>query len=165
MTNVKITDLTEATSVAADDWVEIVDTSAAASRKASVANLTSPRFVPLTTPLTSSDWDLDSFSTTGKTLIDLSAVFGVPAGVKAVLVELRARDSGSASANCSIGLSPNDTHNQWALTCKPYDRPNDTTEIVSGIVPCDANGDIYYQTIATGSGTLDASILIWGYFL
>jgi len=36
------------------------------------------------TPLTSTAWDGgDAFSTTAKTLIDLSAVFGVPAGVKA----------------------------------------------------------------------------------
>jgi hypothetical protein len=33
------------------------------------------------------------------------------------------------------------------------------------IVPCDANGDVYYQIVASGTDTLDAILQIWGYFL
>lgn len=122
-------------------------------------------FVPLTTPLTSTSWDGDSFSTTPKTKIDLSAVFGAPAGIKAVLLEVRAKDSASSSSNCYIGFSPNDTADNWSLVNKPYNRANDMYGHVQGIVPCDANGDIYYQSLATGSGTLDVIIVIWGYWL
>lgn len=30
---------------------------------------------------------------------------------------------------------------------------------------CDANGDIYYQLTASGSGTMDIYLEIWGYWL
>jgi hypothetical protein len=53
----------------------------------------------LSSPLTSTSWDGDSFSTTAKTLIDLSAVFSAPAGIKAISVFVRLNDSASASAN------------------------------------------------------------------
>ena len=125
--------------------------------------ITRPVF--LTTPLTSTSWDGDSFSTTAKTLIDLSSVFSAPAGIKAVLVEIRAKDSASSSSNCYFALSPNDTADSWALVNKPYDQANDTYRHVQGIVPCDANGDVYYQCLATGTNTLDVIINIWGYWL
>lgn len=117
----------------------------------------------LTTPLTSTDFDGDSFSTASKTLIDLSDKFSVPAGVTAILATLQARDEASASSNCYFALAPNNTDGQWALMVKPYNRVNDTYEIESGVVPCDSNGDVYYQTVASGSGTLDVIMEIWGY--
>lgn len=168
MANVKISELAALTTPATDDMLVIVDASEALdadkTKYITVSNLRAgPTF--LTTPLTSTAWDGDSFSTTGKTLIDLSSVFGAPAGIKAVLLEVRARDSASSSSNCYIGFSQNDTANSWALVNKPYDQANDTYRHVQGIVPCDANGDIYYQTFATGSGTLDVFIYIWGYWL
>ena len=60
---------------------------------------TSPIF--LTTPLTSSSWDGDAHSTEAKTKIDLSAVFGAPANIKAVSVRVLARDSASAASSAS----------------------------------------------------------------
>ena len=42
---------------------------------------------------------------------------------------------------------------------------NDAWERNSLIVPCDANGDIYYQIAASGEGTMDIYLKIWGYFL
>lgn len=121
-------------------------------------------FHPLTTPLTSTSWDGDSFSTTAKTVIDLSAAFGVSAGIKAVLLKVSANDSDSANTNCFIGLAPNSTAGSYSLVCKPYGTPNDGVVHASGIVPCDANGDIYYQVVASGAGTLDVTIQIWGYW-
>jgi hypothetical protein len=118
----------------------------------------------LRTPLTSTSWDGDAFSTTGKTLIDLSAVFGLPAGVKAILARLGANDSGSAASNCFVGLSPSSVADLYALVCKPYGRPNDVIEHEQGVVPCDANGDVYYQCLASGAGTLDIVFQIWGYW-
>ena len=123
-------------------------------------------FVPLTTPLTSTSWDGDSFSTTSKTLIDLSSVFSVPAGVKAVLVQLIARDSGSAaSTNIFFGISPNNTDASCLVMAVGRGLPNDTMVYATGVCPCDANGDIYYQIVASGSGTMDCWIRIWGYWL
>jgi hypothetical protein len=120
----------------------------------------------LTTPLTSTSWDGDARSTTSKTLIDLSAVFGVPAAVRAVLVYIQARDSASSSTPATyFGAAPNNTDLQLALSCKVYPMPNDIYTQVSGLVPCDANGDIYYQCGASGSGTLDVFLQVWGYVL
>jgi len=63
-------------------------------------------FVPLTTPLTSTAWDGNAYSTTAKTLIDLSAVFGAPAGIKAILAFVVVRDSGSATGDTWLILGP-----------------------------------------------------------
>ena len=124
-----------------------------------------PQLISLTTPLTSTSWDGDARSTTAKTLIDLSTVFGVPAGVNAVLAGITARDSGSGSASTWFGLAPNDTDGIMALINTLTGMGNDVAKSVNGVVPCDANGDIYFQCVATGVGTLDVWLYIWGYWL
>ena len=164
MADKKITDLTELTAVASDDYLEIVDTSANTSKKISRENLTGWHF--LTSPLTSIWFDGDSFSTTAKARIDLSAIFGVPEGVKAVDVSISIRDSGSAAGTFGpyIILSPNNvSYSGRYLYCAGL--PNDAWTHTGTIVPCDENGDIYYQIVASGTGTLDAIIEIWGYWL
>lgn len=121
--------------------------------------------VPLATPLTSTSWDGDAFSTTAKTKIDLSAVFGAPAGIKAALIRIVARDSGSSGFNAYVGLAPNNTDGSHALAVFPAGLANNSWDDNQGIVPCDENGDIYYQISASGSGTMDVVIEIWGYWL
>ena len=121
-------------------------------------------FVPLSTPLTSTSWDGDSFSTTAKTKIDLSAVFGVPAGVKAVMVKIALRDSGSAATSCIFQLSGVSSGTNYSLTAQASPI-NDRYAYFNGIVPCDANGDIYYMATASDSGTMDIYLEIWGYWL
>ena len=119
----------------------------------------------LTAPLTSTSWDGDAYSTTAKTKIDLSAVFAVPAGVKAVLVRLACRDSASASSvNVRLAISGASDANE-ALIARPAGLPNDYFAEAFGAVGCDANGDIYYLTNASGSLTLDCYIQIWGYYM
>lgn len=126
--------------------------------------ITRPVF--LTTPLTSTAWDGDSYSTTAKTKIDLSAVFGAPAGIKAVLVRMFANDSASVStSSCWIGLSPNDVDASLALVLRLSGVPNDMRQDEQGICPCDEDGDIYYQITASGTNTTDVWITIWGYWL
>jgi hypothetical protein len=116
------------------------------------------------TPLTSTSWDGDSYSTTAKTLIDLSAVFGVPAGVKAVDLWVEINDSGSAATDCWLLLSPNNTAYSGKYIGLHL-RPNDANERISLTVPCDENGDIYYQINASGTGTMDVNIMVWGYYI
>ena len=123
------------------------------------------KFVALTTPLTSTSWDGDARSTTAKTKIDLSDVFGVPAGVKAILVRITARDSGSSSGYCQFALSPNNTAGSVAIQAYLQGVANDVYVTANGVVPCDSGGDVYYQITASGTGTLDAIIEIWGYWL
>ena len=100
-----------------------------------------------------------------KTKIDLSVVFGVPAGVKAVLVRLAARDSASyANAGLYISLSPTDAAGGAAIL-RPAGIVNDVYTDGMFIVPCDANGDVYYQIAASGTGTMEVFLKIWGYWL
>jgi hypothetical protein len=121
-------------------------------------------FYPRTTPLTSTDWDGDAHSNTDKTLIDLSSVFGAPAGIEAVLVYVQMRDSGSAGAQPYIILSPNNTATSGLYVRAPG-ITNDYYVSQTLVVPCDANGDIYYQISATGTDTMDVYLQIWGYWV
>jgi hypothetical protein len=121
-------------------------------------------YVPLATPLTSTSFDGDAFSNTAKTLIDLSTVYGVPPGVKAVDCYIAIRDSGSAATDCRLVLGATNTTNVGRnFDCSGL--PNDTWERNNAIVPCDANGDIYYEIFASGEGTFDLYIQIFGYYL
>mgnify|MGYP001413713846 FL=1 len=123
------------------------------------------RPVFLTAQLTSTSWDGDARSTTAKTLIDLSSVFEVPAGVKAVIVNAAVRDSGSAAAaDAFLCLCPNNSSLAGPkISCAGL--PNDVWAYGSFTVPCNSNGDIYYQIVASGSGTMDVYLEIWGWWL
>lgn len=123
--------------------------------------ITRPVF--LTTPLTSTSWDGDSYSTTPKTKIDLSAVFGAPAGIKAVLVMVSIRDSASSSNDTWFLLSPNDIATR-GLSLTGH-ATNDRWQRQAFVVPCDANGDVYYQINASGTNTMDCILGIYGYWL
>jgi len=120
-------------------------------------------FIPLITPLTSTSWDGDSFSTTAKTLIDLSAVFGAPAGVKAVLMFVAVRDSASQTNDTWIRLSPNSSANVGSAFNSDY--VNDRYGRHTATIACDTNGDIYYQISASGTNTLDVFLQILGYWI
>ena len=123
-------------------------------------------FVPLTTPLTSTSWDGDAYSTTAKTLIDLSSVFGVPAGVKAVDIRIQAWDSGSAAAtSCWFGVSPNNTNLSVMVVARCQSLANNTRGEGRGICACNSDGDIYYQNSATGENSQKVELQIWGYWL
>lgn len=165
MTEKRILELDELTSVdGANDVLVIVDNTDATTKKVKAQYLGLPTF--LTTPLTSTAWDGDAYSTTAKTKIDLSSVFSAPAGIKAVVVQIISRDSGSAADNTIFfGISPNDTASSLAVMCTSRMLPNDTLVYETGICPCDSNGDIYYQIDASGSATMDCYIRIWGYWV
>ena len=127
------------------------------------------RWIYLTTPLTSTSWDGDSYSTTAKTKIDLSAVFGVPADVIAVVVRVAARDSGSrANTGVFFGVSGNNITGDardLALVARPGGKENDSYDEAYGPVPCDESGDIYYLCAASGSGTMDVYLQVYGYWI
>lgn len=117
-------------------------------------------YVPLTTRLSSTSWDGDAFSDVSPTVLDLSAVFGVPANVKAVTIWMAIRDSGAAGAYVYFGPSST-SWSVGAYTVVGSDMPH----YCSGICPCDANGDITYTVNATGTGTCDIWLYITGYFI
>ena len=124
-----------------------------------------PNWVYLQAPLTSTSWDGDAYSTTAKTKIDLSAVFGVPAGVRAVQAKTTINDSGSAGGTAYLVLSPDADANSGPFIAKASGFANDYIKHDSGAVPCDSAGDIYYQIAATGGSTMDVVLQIWGYLI
>jgi hypothetical protein len=121
-------------------------------------------FVPFQEPLTSENFDGDSFSTANKTKIDLSEEFGVPEGIGAVKVFVSIRDSGSSADQAFFALSPNDINGSYPDNIKALGVPDDIRIPAGFVVPCDENGDIYYQTHSTGEDTLDVWLEIWGYW-
>lgn len=166
MANVKISELAELTTPAVDDKMVIVDASEALdadkTKYITVGNLRAG-FVVLDKPLTSTAWDGDSYSTTAKTLIDLSTVFGAPAGMRAVMFTCAVRDSDSANTDTKLTLSPNDIDGSgMVIAPMPV---NDRRNRATLFVPCDANGDVYYQILASGTKTFDVNLEIWGYWL
>lgn len=121
-------------------------------------------WIDLNTPLTSTTFDGDLFSTTSKTKIDLSEAYGVPPGVRAVMVAGAVRDSGSVNSDCYMLLDPSDTADKGAV---PIDAPrsgNNHFRRFGGLIcTCDAGGDIYYQIKASGSSTFKVYLEIIGY--
>lgn len=114
------------------------------------------RPVFLTTPLTSTSWDGDTKGVGDRAIVDLSTVFGVPAGVKAVLMSIQTK---SDTVNDYIRFGP-DSGNNFTLVC----RTQVAGQIMhaSGIVPCDANGDVYCYP----AGPVEnVQVWIWGYWL
>lgn len=87
----------------------------------------------------------------------------VPNGVKAILCRFLARDSATLGTNnLSAGIGP-EVSKFYAATV--YPPGGDIWASNTCIVPCDSNGDIYYRLVASGSGTMDVWLQIWGYWL
>ena len=150
--------LTELTTPADGDFIPIVDVSEAVdgnkNKKITRKNLAGWTF--LTTPLTSTSWDGDTKGTGDRAIVDLSAVFGVPAGVKAVMMSIQT--TGDA-AHDYIRFGPN-SDNNFTLVCRTQ-----VAGVIAhafGIVPCDANGDVYCYPSGTVEGVW---VWIWGYWL
>ena len=114
------------------------------------------RPVFLTTPLTSTSWDGDTKTTSDRAIVDLSSVFGVPAGVKAVMMSMQTQ---ADAINDYIRFGPGSTYN-YTLVC----RTTVASQIAhaTGIVPCDSNGDVYCYPSGTVEGVW---VWIWGYWL
>ncbi len=93
------------------------------------------RYVPLVTSLTSVAWTDDAKTAADNGVIDLSAVFGAPANIRAVHVILWVAD-GTPGVACRMGSGGAET------LLGQYTQVADRRVIVAGIVPCDANGDI-----------------------
>lgn len=118
-------------------------------------------YAPLTTPATSTNWDGDAKDSDNNGTIDLSSVFSLPAGIKAVVVTLHAKNLSAAGKYCNLG--PSSTY-YYALSLLVHSTDN-TYFAASQTVPCDANGDIYFWTDAAHGAECDVYIRIWGYYI
>lgn len=132
---------------------DVVHAGALVSRKSSV-NYTGYAITPLTTKLTSTSWDGDNKTAANNGTIDLSAVFGAPAGIKAVLVRF-AISSGTLGSYAYIG--PSSSNLALGDEIKATSRLHECY----GIVPCDASGDVYFLA----SGTIAVYLEIFGYLI
>lgn len=117
-------------------------------------------FVNLTTPLTSTAWDGDAKGDTTGTVIDLSANFGVPAGIEGVYVRIvaKANNNGPTDSNFFY-IGPSATYDAYVGTYVWGNVYMDN----SGIAACDTNGDVWY-TVSSGA-TCYCIIRVHGYFI
>jgi len=121
-----------------------------------------PQYYPLSTPLTAVSWTGTTFSTTAKTLIGLVTVFGVPANTKSVDVKVQISDTGSARTDCHLILGPTSVTGVGKVIDAPS--VNGRSGRGSVVVPCDEHGDIYYQVVASGAGSMTITLQVWGYW-
>lgn len=121
-----------------------------------------PQAVYLTTQLTSTSWDNDAKTSANNGTLDLSALFGVPAGVKAVLISLTVYTVDADNAQDNVLIRPDNDGSSAApvnllLTNEGYQGTG------AHWCPCDANGDIYFSTTVSAGDTANMWIEIWGY--
>jgi len=113
-------------------------------------------FVPLDEPLVSTDWDGDTKTTADDGVLDLSTVFGAPVGIKAVSLFVQVY-LGTAGEYIRLRRASGTTNNTMLIRSQVNGQSNEQ----SGIVVCDANGDIYVNF----SGSPEVTIRIAGYWI
>ena len=124
-------------------------------------------FVPLSTFLTNSDFNGDSFSDVASNtkIENTSWSTAIPAEARALLIYGYARDSASASTSgLYFALYPTSTATQAAINWTIGGKPNDDWEAHTAVMPC-TDGDIWYKVEASGTNTLDVYLYCWGYFI
>ena len=103
---------------------------------------------------TSTSWDGDAKAASAG--IDLSAAFGLPAGIKAIACRMRVKDETAA-----VAAALSDVVGTPRNGVGVYTQIANVENVGGGIVPCDASGDVYFSL----SGELDAvHIDIVGYW-
>lgn len=122
-------------------------------------------FVPLTTPLTHSSFNGDSFSDVGSNtkIENTSWSSTIPGEAKALLIRCACRDSGSAAtAGLHFALHGTSAAADPTLVVRPSGKANDDFAEQVGFVPC-TDGDLWYQCNASGTTTLDVYLWCFGY--
>lgn len=110
----------------------------------------------LTDPLTDADWDGDDSKAPATYTIDSSA-WGVPAGVRACLVQLNGQWAAASGASLAA-LRPKDgSLNVGVIRAQVAGISNDMTIWV----PCDQNGD--FDVVVANATMTSVRMRIWGY--
>jgi len=147
--------------VAIKDMDPILDGSSLTGNSV-VQNGLTPNMTVLSASLYGPNFDGQSWSTQAKTKIDLSAEFGAPDNIKTVLLKVIVKDSASSTDYCTVLFSADDTADLGVeVSCQG--QANDQPVRTQVTVPCDDNGDIWYQVVASGASTTDMWIEVWGY--
>lgn len=126
------------------------------------AKETPPNLVRLNPPATSTSWDADAKDVDNNGIIDLSTVFSLPAGIKGVFAKLSAKNTSAAGKYSSLGA---DSTNAYALVVTPLSTADIYISNGPALVPCDANGDIYFKTDAAHGAENTVAIQIYGYLI
>ena len=111
---------------------------------------------------------LNSFNTTtyddeSNTVINLESESngGIPKGIQAIYLRAEARDSGSASGNCyfQIGEDVGDAAELFLdIGSNSLYMANNHKHTITGWSNCNSDGDIEFNSLATGSDTIDLTI-------
>lgn len=111
-------------------------------------------------------WNSKALSTVGDTLIDMSADFNLFATVgglppRAYGLTITANDSGSAAGSVRFRIhNPDDTSANLFPQLDLAGVPNDRQRSGYFLVGADANGDLEYNALASGAGTLDVFMTV-----
>lgn len=100
------------------------------------------------------------------TKIDMSSVFpGYPnAPVKAVLVRVVGKDSGTFGTNSNVYWGVGPSSSEW-YSVIVYPPGGNFSAANTSLCTCDANGDIYYKVNGSTSGAMTCWLEVWGWII
>ena len=158
MENKKITDLTELTAVASDDYLEIIDTSENTSKKISRENLIGGAYVPIV-PVNLRD---NSGIPIGVYTV-YAPTYGVPLTATAVVLRLSGRWAAVPTNDNYLTVRATPTAPTGAENVLVI-RPQVANIYNEGIAFCGlTSGYFYYEVAGEAAGTYSA-VIICGYF-
>lgn len=103
--------------------------------------------------------------TSGAEITRASWSVTLPEGVKALLIDVTVRDSGSSGSTDLYAGVGNATANWYMCAVRPNGITNDAVVSQCGIAVCDSNGSIWFSCNASGASTMDVWIRLMGYWI
>ncbi len=121
-------------------------------------------------PWKSTDWNGDTKSGANNGVVDLSAAFGLPAGIRGVFISFNVTTSDADNDEHVVGFFIDADHipggSAWGGADGVFvQMVNGKFRSAHGFVPCDPNGDIYFYTSAASGDNLNIWVVITGYLL
>jgi hypothetical protein len=117
-------------------------------------------YVPLTDVLSSASWDGDEYyDGNDEASIDLSAVFGAPAGIKSVKLMIILR---CAATGYHLLLGPDSSHHGMADLYITVANEYHSFQVD---VTCDASGDVYFECTAVNATKMNVWMVVVGYHI
>lgn len=121
-------------------------------------------FYPLQEPLIAYAWDWNNIQYSDVavwTKVDLASEFGTPIGIKAVLLNITIFDTGSGTDEYfKFAPYENLVSGSFYVRCAGAQYASATI-----VMPCDPNGNIWYQVNASGTNTMYILMHVWGYWI
>jgi hypothetical protein len=118
--------------------------------------------VLLKTPRTNDAWSGKAKSSNDNGILDLSALFNVPAGVSGVLLSLNVHNTASGSVQDNMLIRPTSA----TASANPINLMLTSEGFQSNGMawcPCDANGDVYFSTSVSPGDSNSVWLYVWGW--